>query len=236
MSRQSGYWLLATLVLGTMVPTPSFARARKKASPAQVVRSFLRASYNRKDTTHPGDAIQRYCTGPVSAQSGACYSIAAERWSVGRTRFRGKIAEVDADVWIWRWQDCDWSERNYPSRKTRLTFTAVREAGEWRLQAYHPLLSRKEALEARDEPFYLVIAGCFRTKAAAENHLRLHSKVLEEDESGPAVERSHHFANLNSGWFVVVPGGGVASSPAEAESTRKRLASSGVDAYVRRIH
>ena len=117
-----------------------------------------------------------------------------------------------------------------------MNFPLVREAGAWKLQSYHPLLSREQALEARDEPLYLVIAGSFRTSRAAERHLQRYYGVLSANDSIASIERAGDFANLRPGWFIVLPDDGQASSLGEARQVRARLAKSGVSAYVRRIH
>ena len=231
-------WLMITVGLVSVLELPDLAATRRGSSPARFVQAFIYACYNNKnENAWAGrEEIQRYGADPdkLPPGAGACYSISAERWAVRRTRHRGGTAEVETDIWIWQWGDCDWSARYYPSKRTRLTFTLVRKDGAWRLKDYHPLVPRKRALQARDEPYYLVIAGTFRTLRAADEHARRYSQVLSY-EAPAAVERSGDFARLRQGWFVVIPGYGETSSLNEAEAVRKRLASSGVSAYLRRI-
>jgi hypothetical protein len=231
--------LLLTIELAWSLQIQGPAEARRKATPAQIVQAFLSACYNNRneDAWAGREEIGRFGAEPekLPPGSGACYSIAAERWAIRRTRQRGTTAEVDTDIWIWERQDCDWSERYYPSKRTRLPFTLVRKAGEWRLKDYHPLVPRKRALAVRDSPFYLVIAGSFRTERAADLHARRYSNTLSSESPG-SIERSGDFARLERGWYVVVPGGGQVSSRDEGELVLKRLASAGVSAYLRRIH
>jgi hypothetical protein len=194
-------------------------------APTDLTRAFLRDCYAGRE--------KRKYLAPSTAHTG-CLMMAAERWKIVRTRTRGSRAVVEVDAWNWYRQDCDWSERYYPARRVRLTFRAERENGQWHLTEGVPLMKRSDALRFRQQPFYLVIAGSFRTPYAARKQAAAVTAALDEDGS-PNVYRSDHQRGLRPGWYVSVPPGGECTTRHEAGTLRRRLAQAGVPCYIRRI-
>jgi hypothetical protein len=233
-----GRRVVAAVIVVLLGGAPLRAGSPTSRPPDQIVQAFLRTCYSGR----PGsawetaqEALQTYGVQMSEPPGGAAYMIAADRWSIRRTRVGGATAEVDTDFRVYYWQGCEWSERYYPARTIRLTFTLARRGQGWRLKRFHPLFPRADTLAYRDRPFYLVIAGCFRSRKAAERYYFRHQDALGDDVI-PSIRRSDELATLRKGWYAVVPRDGECLSREEAEQVSRRLTDRGVPAYVRRIH
>jgi hypothetical protein len=225
----------AILFAGALVPLlPAGVEseaARKAAGerllPAGVVRQYLRAREVGTDAT-------RYLARDAHSAGDGCYAIAAHRWAVQAVRTRGAAAEVDVDVWALADYHCEGSTRHYPPYRARLTFQAVRQDGRWRLLEYHPLVCRSKALEYARRPFYLVIAGSFRSAARAERHAEWVDSVVSR-EFPAEVRYSNELANLEKGWHLVVPDPAGHFTLRDARKLQQEHARHGVAAYIRRV-
>lgn len=219
--RMPGLVVLVAVAVGTPGALPADAAAR---SPRAVVVAYSRAALGGADTS-------RFLAADAQPFGDACYVVATDTARVRRVRVRGNNATVEVAVRAFYTQGCTWGTRYYPGKPEVLHYNLKRAGGRWRIAEYHPLVPLRTARRYWNRPYYLVIAGSFRTRAAAENH----ALWMNRGDAEWQVERSDDFAGLQPGWFIVLPESAAAESDKEADRARTAFQRQGLSAYVHRV-
>jgi hypothetical protein len=186
----------------------------------------------------------------------ACYvenGLASEEYSASPfkmavTAYRIKKVKVDNDqlhvtvsfrtVYMC---DCMWSEYYRPARWVDYTFGLDRPFSgvieqDCRLGIRLDILGRKRVARTERQTLYYVIAGSFKTEAAATRHATLVSR--KEGECGFSVLRSSDYAGLRPGYFIVVQQCDYPwqhDSLSDARRTVALYRQRGIDSYIKRI-